>query len=109
MRPYRLHVLFEHGPDGIPYSHSHVRLLRPLSHPSLRPWVRMTAGPELCEGQVDVVVVDRLWRPDVSLEVASELVEEIRSQKEYGEPDRSHENPSRCERCGFRFDCDQRL
>lgn len=38
-----------------------------------------------------------------------ELVEEIRSQKEYGEPDRSHENPSRCERCGFRFDCDQRL
>ncbi len=38
-----------------------------------------------------------------------DLVEEIRSQKEYGESDRSHENPSRCERCGFRFDCDQRL
>jgi len=38
-----------------------------------------------------------------------DLVEEIRSQKEFGEPDRSHENPGRCERCGFRFDCDQRL
>lgn len=38
-----------------------------------------------------------------------DLVDEIRSQKEYGEPDRSHENPNRCERCGFRFDCDQRL
>jgi CRISPR-associated exonuclease Cas4 len=37
------------------------------------------------------------------------LVEEIRSQKEYGELDRSHHNPNRCERCGFRFDCDQRL
>ncbi len=38
-----------------------------------------------------------------------DLVEEIRSQKEYGKPDRSHQNPNRCERCGFRFDCDQRL
>jgi len=38
-----------------------------------------------------------------------DLVEEIRSQKEYGEPDRSHQNQNRCERCGFRFDCDQRL
>ncbi len=78
MRPYRLHVLFEHGPDGIPYSHSHIRLLRPLTHPSLRPWVRMSAGQELCEDHADVVVVDRLWRPDVSLEVASVLVGDIR-------------------------------
>lgn len=37
------------------------------------------------------------------------LVEEIRAQKERGELDRSHHNPNRCERCGFRFLCNQRL
>lgn len=37
------------------------------------------------------------------------LVEEIRSQKDQGELDRSHRNPNRCERCGFRHKCDQRL
>ena len=78
MRPYRLHVLYEHGADGLPYSHSHARLLRPLTHPSVQPWVSVSAGRELCEDRVDVVVVDRLWRPDVSFEIASELIDEVR-------------------------------
>ena len=38
-----------------------------------------------------------------------ELVEEIQMQKEQGELERSHHNPNRCERCGYRFTCDQRL
>jgi CRISPR-associated exonuclease Cas4 len=40
------------------------------------------------------------------------LVAEMRvqdRQAERGTVDRSHENPSRCARCGFRAHCDQRL
>ncbi len=38
-----------------------------------------------------------------------DLVAEIRAQKEGGELDRSHPFPNRCERCGYRFICNQRL
>jgi len=38
-----------------------------------------------------------------------DLVEEIQAQKEQGELERSHHNPNRCERCGYRFICNQRL
>jgi glycosyltransferase involved in cell wall biosynthesis len=75
MRPYRVHVVYEHGHDGRPYSSAHIRLLRPLSHPSLLPWIDLSAAPQLCEEPVDLVIVDRLWREDVTGEAAEELLE----------------------------------
>ncbi|MDR3576748.1 MAG: Dna2/Cas4 domain-containing protein [Anaerolineaceae bacterium] len=38
-----------------------------------------------------------------------ELLVEMRQQDKQGEADRSHEEPMRCERCGYRGACDQRL
>lgn len=38
-----------------------------------------------------------------------ELLEEIRYHEKRGRADRSHEDPARCARCGFRAVCDQRL
>ncbi|HNT53245.1 MAG TPA: Dna2/Cas4 domain-containing protein [Anaerolineaceae bacterium] len=37
------------------------------------------------------------------------LLKEVRQQEARGEPDRSHEEPVRCERCGFRNTCNQRF
>ena len=38
-----------------------------------------------------------------------DLLDEIRLQEKRGEADRSHQEPARCARCGFRSICDQRL
>lgn len=38
-----------------------------------------------------------------------DLLDEIRRQERRGEADRSHEEPQRCARCGYRKICDQRL
>lgn len=37
------------------------------------------------------------------------LLEQIRRQERLGEAARSHEEPARCARCGYRTHCDQRL
>lgn len=78
MRRYRVHVLYEYGTDLRPHGSAYVRLLRPLMHPDLRENLEVTAGPRY-EGQdVDVVIVDRLWRPDISRALAESLVQGIR-------------------------------
>ena len=38
-----------------------------------------------------------------------DLLDEMRLQERHGEADRSHNEPARCARCGFRAVCDQRL
>lgn len=37
------------------------------------------------------------------------LLEEVRSQEKRADPDRSHQEPARCARCGYRSLCDRRL
>lgn len=37
------------------------------------------------------------------------VVNDIRQQKKQGEALRSHQEPRRCARCGYRYTCDQRL
>jgi len=77
VRRYRVHVLYEYGTDLRPHGSAYVRLLRPLMYPDLRENLEVTAGLRY-EGQdVDVVIVDRLWRPDISRALAESLVEGI--------------------------------
>jgi CRISPR-associated exonuclease Cas4 len=38
-----------------------------------------------------------------------DLLDDIRAQERRGEVDRSHQEPARCARCGYRNLCDQRL
>lgn len=38
-----------------------------------------------------------------------DLLDEIREQERHGEASRSHQEPARCARCGYRGICDQRL
>jgi CRISPR-associated exonuclease Cas4 len=45
-----------------------------------------------------------------ALEAAlGEVLAEMRAQEWRGEADRSHDQPGRCARCGYRSHCDQRL
>jgi len=77
MKRRRIHILYEYGPDLRPHGSAYIRLLRPLSHPSLVGYLQVTSGLRYWGREVDVVIVDRLWRPDISPELAREVVQEI--------------------------------
>ena len=78
MNAIKVHVLYEYGSDMRPHASSFIRLLRPLTHPLLRDQVLVSYGTNYHEEDVEVVVIDRLWRPDVKTESAEELLDTIR-------------------------------
>lgn len=77
MKPLKVHILFEHGVYLRPYSSAFIRLLRPLTHPSLQGSLEVTSGLRYEDRTADVVILDRLWRPDITLPIAEKLVEDI--------------------------------
>lgn len=81
MTKLRVHALFEHGVDLHPYCSGHLRLLRPLSHPSVRDRVELTASRRYDARPHDIVIVERLWVPFVTLETARRLIEQVRRAK----------------------------
>ena len=78
MKQRRIHVLYEHGTDLRPFGSAYIRLLRPLTHPALCASVEVTSGLKYDGQDVDAVIVDRLWRPDISPALAKSLVENVR-------------------------------
>lgn len=74
-----LHILFEHSGDQLPHGCSMVRLLRPLTYPGLStPW-RVTQGTALPEDATpDIVVVERLWKPETDVQNALDLIRTLR-------------------------------
>jgi glycosyltransferase involved in cell wall biosynthesis len=71
-------VLYEHSGDNIPHGSSALRLLRPLSHPQLAKSIDMTAGISYEGTNADIIIVDRLWKPNISLDIAEKLVDYVR-------------------------------
>ncbi|MEO6950676.1 MAG: hypothetical protein ABI321_02605 [Polyangia bacterium] len=78
MKKLRVHALCEHGVDLHPFCSGHIRLLRPLSHPSVAHLVQLTAGPDYDGRPCDLVIVERLWRPDIDSGKAQRLVDLVR-------------------------------
>ncbi|HWQ84843.1 MAG TPA: glycosyltransferase [Anaerolineales bacterium] len=74
----KIHVIYEYGVDYRPHASSYVRLLRPLSHPRTAEWAQFSYGREIIPPGTDLVIVDRLWRPDITLQLAEKLLDEIR-------------------------------
>jgi glycosyltransferase involved in cell wall biosynthesis len=74
----KVHILFEHGPDFRPFGSASIRLLRPLMHPALQDRLEVTCGSHYLGEPKDIVIVDRLWRNDVTLEMVNKLVLDIR-------------------------------
>jgi len=55
---------------------------------------------------------NRTFAIDYTAELEAELVailEELRQRERRGDAERSHDEPARCARCGYRSICDQRL
>ena len=77
--PLRLAVLLERDGAGRPLAPSHLRLLRPLSHPALadRLEAHFPTRPE-ARG-LDALVVDRLWRPDITLPLMAAAIAQARA------------------------------
>ena len=69
-----------YGPPATPYSCTHIRLLRPLSHPSVSDRIRLRHGSEL-DGSADVVIVERSWREGTTVAEAEKLVAQLRSKR----------------------------
>jgi glycosyltransferase involved in cell wall biosynthesis len=74
----KVHILFEHGPDFRPFGSASIRLLRPLLHPTLQDRVEVTYGGYYQGQPVDIVIVDRLWREDITLELVTRLAQDVR-------------------------------
>lgn len=75
----KVHIVYEYGIDTRPHSSSYIRLIRPLTHPNLSKHLETTFSPRLPANNADIVIVDRLWRPDISPSLAYGLVDDIRS------------------------------
>jgi glycosyltransferase involved in cell wall biosynthesis len=79
----RLHVVYEYGIDYRPHSSPYLRLIRPFSHPLVTPHIQATfdldyhQSPSLRKQAADLVILERLWRPDVTLEATQQLIERI--------------------------------
>jgi glycosyltransferase involved in cell wall biosynthesis len=80
VRPH-LHVVYEYGIDLRPHSSAFLRLIRPLSHPRTRDHISTTFDLDYKAEPADLVIIDRLWRPDVTLPLVEELINKIRSKK----------------------------
>lgn len=74
----RLHVLYEHGPDPRPFASSYIRLIRPLTHPLARALADVSFGLAYDGAPVDAVILDRLWRPDVTQSMLDGLIADVR-------------------------------
>lgn len=79
IRP-RVHVVYEHGSDQErrPFGSAYIRLLLPLTHPRVSAHFDVSYAPEYFGEDADFVIVDRLWRPDMSLPLARGLLKDIR-------------------------------
>lgn len=73
-----VHIIYEHGVDLRPFGSAQIRLLRPLNHPALRDQFAVTADWSYRGEPADIVIVDRLWQPAVSLSSAQQLLQAVR-------------------------------
>ncbi len=72
-----IHVVYEYGIDYRPHSSPFLRLIRPFSHPRVQSHINTTFDLDYNGEPADLVIIDRLWRPDVTLELVQDLVNRI--------------------------------
>jgi len=76
--PLRIHIWYESSTGGEPHGCSHIRLLRPFSHPSLAASFTVSQGPNLPEPLPDVVIIERLWDYRCDSEADTRLLERLK-------------------------------
>lgn len=78
METLKIQILHEHSHDLVPHGCSYIRLLIPLAHPKNEGQFEITYGVDFDEGVSDIYIVERLWKPDITLQIAENLVQKIR-------------------------------
>jgi len=79
-KPLRVHVLYESSAGGLPHGCSVIRLLRPLSHPSIQADLSLTQGLNLPDQAVDVLIIERLWDHSCDWQRHLAMLQTIREQ-----------------------------
>lgn len=80
-RPLRVHVLYESSTGGMPHGCSYIRLLLPLSHPSVAAGITLSSSLALTEPYPDVVIIERLWDHLCDLPAFFSLLDRLRRQR----------------------------
>jgi len=60
MKKLKIHVVHELSESGAAYGCSDIRLIKPLSHPSIKDEVSLSFGLEIPDQSFDVIIVERL-------------------------------------------------
>lgn len=76
-RNLSVHVIYEYGVDTRPHGSAYLRLIRPLTYPDVSDQLDVTFGRDLGASEADLVLVDRLWRPDIHPQKVRDLAAEI--------------------------------
>lgn len=76
----RLLVLYEYSPVGLPHGSAYIRLLQPLTHPAIDGHFYVTPSPVYYGQEAEIVLVDRLWRPDCTPAMAAQLAADVRQR-----------------------------
>lgn len=79
-RKLRTHVLFENSAGGLPHGCSAIRLLRPLSHPSIQANITLTNSMRLPKQPLDVLIIERLWDQMCNWDRHQGMLQTIREQ-----------------------------
>ena len=77
MNQLSIHVIYEYGEDLRPHASASLRLLRPLSHPAVNQNLNISFGRNLGYGYPNLVMIDRLWRPDICPQMVRDLATEV--------------------------------
>ena len=77
MRKPKVHVLYEYGVDMRPHASAYLRLIRPLSYPHCQEKLDVTFSRDLSDKETDLVVLDRLWRPDADPIKVMDLIAKV--------------------------------
>jgi processive 1,2-diacylglycerol beta-glucosyltransferase len=71
-------ILYEHGSSDSPHGSAYIRLINPLTYPTLNDKYDFEFKTEYLGDRCNAIILDRLWRPDISLNFAKSLLNDIR-------------------------------
>jgi processive 1,2-diacylglycerol beta-glucosyltransferase len=76
----KIHLLYEHSGDKIPHGCSYIRLLLPFQHSSVKNYINLTSGISIDGTEADIYIIERLWRPGLSILEAEEVIHFIKKR-----------------------------
>lgn len=73
-----IHILYEHSLDEKPHGSSYIRLLYPYKHAEKKHLINISSGTNIDDLSADVYIIERMWKPDISLSKAEKVINLLR-------------------------------